>query len=227
MTGWRCAAILGNADAIQTYWRLKTNVDSGPVRGGAARRRAALDGPRERDRRDERDLRAPARPGGRRAARHRGRGRAAQGHDLRLGAGARRATPRPRSPSWCSRRRPSSSRRARCTARRARGSSGSRSPLPTSGSPRRSSGCASTSRADVLRAPPRRLGIAVRGALRVRPRRAGGRPGARLRHRADLAGRLVRPRSRRPRCAGAARSSSRRSRSSARRPPTSSGRGCS
>ena len=29
MTGWRCAAILGNADAIQAYWRLKTNVDSG------------------------------------------------------------------------------------------------------------------------------------------------------------------------------------------------------
>ncbi len=29
MTGWRCAAVLGNADAIQTYWRLKTNVDSG------------------------------------------------------------------------------------------------------------------------------------------------------------------------------------------------------
>src|SRR5215210_526898 len=29
MTGWRCAAILGNQDAIQTYWRLKTNVDSG------------------------------------------------------------------------------------------------------------------------------------------------------------------------------------------------------
>jgi LL-diaminopimelate aminotransferase len=29
MTGWRCAAILGNAEAIDTYWRLKTNVDSG------------------------------------------------------------------------------------------------------------------------------------------------------------------------------------------------------
>ena len=29
MTGWRCAAILGNADAIASYWRLKTNVDSG------------------------------------------------------------------------------------------------------------------------------------------------------------------------------------------------------
>ncbi len=29
MTGWRCAAIAGNADAISTYWRLKSNVDSG------------------------------------------------------------------------------------------------------------------------------------------------------------------------------------------------------
>jgi LL-diaminopimelate aminotransferase len=29
MTGWRCAAIVGNRDAISSYWRLKTNVDSG------------------------------------------------------------------------------------------------------------------------------------------------------------------------------------------------------
>ncbi len=29
MTGWRCAAITGNAEAIAQYWRLKTNVDSG------------------------------------------------------------------------------------------------------------------------------------------------------------------------------------------------------
>jgi LL-diaminopimelate aminotransferase len=29
MTGWRCAAVVGNADAIETYWRLKTNIDSG------------------------------------------------------------------------------------------------------------------------------------------------------------------------------------------------------
>src|SRR6478736_2688365 len=29
MTGWRCAAILGHAAAIDTYWRLKTNIDSG------------------------------------------------------------------------------------------------------------------------------------------------------------------------------------------------------
>jgi LL-diaminopimelate aminotransferase len=29
MTGWRCAAIVGNADAIAAYWRLKSNIDSG------------------------------------------------------------------------------------------------------------------------------------------------------------------------------------------------------
>ncbi|MHB8693514.1 MAG: LL-diaminopimelate aminotransferase [Solirubrobacteraceae bacterium] len=29
MTGWRCAAIVGNAEAIAHYWRLKSNVDSG------------------------------------------------------------------------------------------------------------------------------------------------------------------------------------------------------
>jgi LL-diaminopimelate aminotransferase len=29
MTGWRTAAIVGNADAISEYWRLKTNIDSG------------------------------------------------------------------------------------------------------------------------------------------------------------------------------------------------------
>ena len=29
MTGWRCAAIVGNAEAVEHYWRLKTNIDSG------------------------------------------------------------------------------------------------------------------------------------------------------------------------------------------------------
>ncbi len=29
MTGWRCAAVLGNAEAIEIFWRLKTNIDSG------------------------------------------------------------------------------------------------------------------------------------------------------------------------------------------------------
>src|SRR5215204_6484526 len=29
MTGWRTAAIVGNAKAVSTYWKLKTNIDSG------------------------------------------------------------------------------------------------------------------------------------------------------------------------------------------------------
>jgi LL-diaminopimelate aminotransferase len=29
MTGWRCAAIVGNAKAIDDYWHLKSNIDSG------------------------------------------------------------------------------------------------------------------------------------------------------------------------------------------------------
>jgi len=29
MTGWRCAVVVGNAEAIDSYWRLKTNIDSG------------------------------------------------------------------------------------------------------------------------------------------------------------------------------------------------------
>ena len=47
MTGWRTAAILGNADAISTYWRLKTNVDSGLFEALQLAAAAALNGPRE------------------------------------------------------------------------------------------------------------------------------------------------------------------------------------
>ncbi len=47
MTGWRCAAILGNAGAISTYWRLKTNVDSGLFEAVQLAGVAALEGPRE------------------------------------------------------------------------------------------------------------------------------------------------------------------------------------
>jgi LL-diaminopimelate aminotransferase len=46
MTGWRCAAILGNADAVATYWRLKTNVDSGLFEALQLAGAAALTGPR-------------------------------------------------------------------------------------------------------------------------------------------------------------------------------------
>ncbi len=40
MTGWRTAAIVGNADAVEAYWKLKTNIDSGmfePVQLAAAK----------------------------------------------------------------------------------------------------------------------------------------------------------------------------------------------
>ena len=47
MTGWRCAAILGNPDAIASYWRLKTNVDSGMFEALQMAGAAALTGPRE------------------------------------------------------------------------------------------------------------------------------------------------------------------------------------
>ncbi|HYU60580.1 MAG TPA: LL-diaminopimelate aminotransferase [Solirubrobacterales bacterium] len=46
MTGWRCAAILGNRDAIRSYWRLKTNVDSGMFEAVQLAGAAALAGPR-------------------------------------------------------------------------------------------------------------------------------------------------------------------------------------
>ncbi|CAN5462050.1 LL-diaminopimelate aminotransferase [soil metagenome] len=47
MTGWRCAAILGNAEAIKTYWRLKTNVDSGLFEAVQLAGAAALRGKRK------------------------------------------------------------------------------------------------------------------------------------------------------------------------------------
>ena len=47
MTGWRCAAILGNADAVSTYWRLKTNIDSGLFEAVQLAGAAALNGPQK------------------------------------------------------------------------------------------------------------------------------------------------------------------------------------
>jgi LL-diaminopimelate aminotransferase len=48
MTGWRCATIVGNRDAISSYWRLKTNIDSGLFEAvqlaGATALSPALDG---------------------------------------------------------------------------------------------------------------------------------------------------------------------------------------
>jgi LL-diaminopimelate aminotransferase len=43
MTGWRTAAIVGNADAVNAYWRLKTNIDSGMFEAVELAAVAALD----------------------------------------------------------------------------------------------------------------------------------------------------------------------------------------
>ncbi len=46
MTGWRTAAIVGNADAVGAYWKLKTNIDSGVFEAvQLAAARALDDGP--------------------------------------------------------------------------------------------------------------------------------------------------------------------------------------
>jgi LL-diaminopimelate aminotransferase len=43
MTGWRTAAIVGNAEAVATYWKLKTNIDSGMFEAVQLAAVAALD----------------------------------------------------------------------------------------------------------------------------------------------------------------------------------------
>src|SRR3954467_1684949 len=48
MTGWRTAAIVGNAEAVSSYWKLKTNIDSGMCEAVQLAAAAALDaGPPE------------------------------------------------------------------------------------------------------------------------------------------------------------------------------------
>jgi LL-diaminopimelate aminotransferase len=49
MTGWRTAAIVGNAEAVSTFWKLKTNIDSGMFEAVQLATVAALDAgpPRE------------------------------------------------------------------------------------------------------------------------------------------------------------------------------------
>jgi LL-diaminopimelate aminotransferase len=43
MTGWRTAAVVGNAEAVEAYWRLKTNIDSGMFEAVELAAAAALD----------------------------------------------------------------------------------------------------------------------------------------------------------------------------------------
>ena len=70
MTGWRCAAILGHADAIDAYWRLKTNIDSGMFEAVQLAGVAALSPDADGDKAEMNvHLHAPPRPRGRGAAR--------------------------------------------------------------------------------------------------------------------------------------------------------------
>jgi LL-diaminopimelate aminotransferase len=43
MTGWRTAAIVGSSEAVESYWRLKTNIDSGMFEAVQLAAAAALD----------------------------------------------------------------------------------------------------------------------------------------------------------------------------------------
>jgi len=47
MTGWRSGAIVGNAELIEAFWRLKTNMDSGMFEAVQRASAAALDGPQD------------------------------------------------------------------------------------------------------------------------------------------------------------------------------------
>lgn len=47
MTGWRCAALVGNVEAVNHYWRLKTNVDSGMFEAIQLAAVEALAGPQD------------------------------------------------------------------------------------------------------------------------------------------------------------------------------------
>jgi LL-diaminopimelate aminotransferase len=47
MTGWRCAALVGNAEAVREYWRLKTNADSGMFEAVQMAAVEALTGPQD------------------------------------------------------------------------------------------------------------------------------------------------------------------------------------
>ena len=89
MTGWRTAAIVGNAEAVSTYWRLKTNIDSGMFEAVQLAAIAALDAGAPEEMREH--LPAKARPGVRRIGGGGGVGDPTAGDDLRLGARARGA----------------------------------------------------------------------------------------------------------------------------------------
>ncbi len=91
MTGWRCAVLVGNAEALETYWRLKTNIDSGLFEAVQLAGVAALSPEADAEVASMNTLYKRRRDQVcRRAAGDRRRGRAAEIDDLRVGTGAGR-----------------------------------------------------------------------------------------------------------------------------------------
>ena len=91
MTGWRCAVLVGNADALAHVLAPEDQRRFRPVRRRAARgHRGAVAAGRRRGRLDDRAVPSPARSRVRRAAQDRRRRAPAARHDLRLGADSRR-----------------------------------------------------------------------------------------------------------------------------------------
>ena len=135
MTGWRAAWIAGNAEVVERYRHLKTNLDSGMFdavqRAAIAALTEARGFPREMSQIYQR-----RRDRGRRIAGDRAERRAAASDPVFLGPRAR-GPRRPRLPSSSSTAPTSSSPPVAPTARAARASSASRSLSPTIASKRR------------------------------------------------------------------------------------------
>ena len=107
MTGWRCAAIVGNADAIDDLLAAEDEHRLGHVRGGAARRRrGAVARRRRRRRRDERASTSAAATSSVDALRgdRRRRDAAARARSTSGRRCPRATRARPRTASTCSRR---------------------------------------------------------------------------------------------------------------------------
>ena len=105
MTGWRCAAIVGNADAVERLLAAQDEHRLGHVRGGPAGRRSRRSTSPQDSVAEMCAIYRAAATSSRRAPRDRRRDRAAEGHDLRVGARPGGPDLRPPSASTCSRSR--------------------------------------------------------------------------------------------------------------------------
>ena len=126
MTGWRVGWIAGNAEVVERYRQLKTNLDSGMFDALQLAGVAALTEARDVPAGDVGDLPPPPRPDDRRAHSERDRRGAHRAPPRTSGSACPRATTRRASPSSSSSRRRSSSRRGRRSDPPARATSASR-----------------------------------------------------------------------------------------------------